>query len=50
MVFLKVLYEWDTEDEWEIRFNYIYRLWKLKKAALDLIYQNQDRKNILRED
>jgi len=47
---LKVLSEWDTEHEWEIRFNYIHRLWKLKKAVLDLIYQNQDRKNILRED
>jgi len=40
---LKVLSEWDTEHEWEIKFNYIHRLWKLKKAVLDLIYQNDDK-------
>ena len=45
---LKILSEWDTEHKWEIRFNYIHRLWKLKKAVLDLIYQNEN-KNI-RED
>ena len=38
---LKILSEWDSEHKWEIRFNYIHRLWKLKKAVLDLIQQNK---------
>ena len=34
---LKILSEWDTEQKWEIQFNYIHRLWKLKKTVLNLI-------------
>lgn len=46
---LKILSEWDTEHEWEIKFNYIHRLWKLKKAMLNLIHQNENTKGDLLE-
>jgi len=47
---LKILSEWDTEQKWEIRFNYIHKLWKLKTAVLWLIKQNEKRKERVRED
>lgn len=37
---LKILSEWDTEHTWEIKFNYIHRLWKLKTSVTELIHKN----------
>lgn len=34
---LKILSEWDSDHKWEIQFNYIHRLWTLKKSLLELI-------------
>jgi hypothetical protein len=47
---LKILSEWDSEHEWEIRFNYIHRLWKLKIAVSSLIHKNKHRDNKLNEE
>jgi hypothetical protein len=47
---LKILSEWDTEQKWEVRFNYIHKLWTLKIAVLWLIKQNEKRKERVRED
>ncbi len=38
---LIVLSEWDSNHNWEIRFNYIHRLGALKEAILKLIYKNK---------
>ena len=38
---LKILSEWDIEHNWEVRFNYIHKLWKLKTSILKLIEQNE---------
>ncbi len=38
---LLILSEWDKDKNGEIRFNYIHRLWALKKAILWLIYKNK---------
>jgi len=40
---LIILSEWDSSHNWEIRFNYIHRLWALKEAVLQLIYSNWTR-------
>jgi len=34
---LIILSEWDSWNHWEVQFNYIHRLWKLKKGILELI-------------
>lgn len=47
---LKILSEWDTEHKWEIRFNYIHKLWTLKTAVLWLIKQNENRTGIFKDN
>ena len=42
---LKILSEWDSEGNGEIRLNYIHRLWFLKRAIMRLINQNWYSKN-----
>lgn len=41
---LVILSEWDREQKGVIRFNFIHRLWGLKKAVLNLVYQNKNKK------
>ena len=43
---LRILSEWDNEHKWEVRFNYIHKLWKLKTSILTLIKQNEKWNNI----